>query len=77
MMDARTEEALKRTWKTLVRHLEDLNDQVEHDGGRIKHHMVLDGIKDAVKSLKCLHVLMEGSEEEVPEEGPKFVLSSP
>lgn len=62
-MEAHMKEALERTQKTIVRHLEDLNDQVEQNNGRIKDHMVLDGIKDSVKSLKCIHFLMEGSEE--------------
>ena len=75
-MDERTMEVLERTRKTLTRHLEDLNDQVDQDGGRIKDHMVLDGIKDAVKSLKCIHVLTGGSEEEAPE-GLKFSRSAP
>ena len=62
-MDERMKEALERTQKTLCRHLEDLNDQVEQDGGRIKDHMVLDGIKDSVKSLHCIRELMaEGAE---------------
>ena len=74
-MDERTKEALERTWKTLVRHLEDLNDQVDQDGGRIKDHMVLDGIKDSVKSLKHLSEMMEASEE-VPN-GPRFTRSAP
>ena len=63
MMDERMKEALERTKKTLCRHLEDLNDQVEQDGGRIKDHMTLDGIKDALKGLKCLKELMEGNGE--------------
>jgi hypothetical protein len=58
MMDERMKEVLERTKKTLCRHLEDLNDQVEQDGGRIKDHMVLDGIKDSVKTLRCLKELM-------------------
>ena len=58
MMDERMKEALERTQKTLCRHLEDLNDQVEQDGGRIKDHMVLDGINDSVKSLNCIKELM-------------------
>ena len=58
MMDERMKEALERTQKTLCRHLEDLNDQVEQDGGRIKDHMVLDGIKDSVKSLRCIKEFM-------------------
>ena len=70
-MDERTKEVLERTRKTLTRHLEDLNDQVDQDGGRIKDHMVLDGIKDAVKSLERIHALTGGSEAEVPE-GLKF-----
>lgn len=52
MMDERMKVVLERTQKTLCRHLEDLNDQVEQDGGRIKDHMVLDGIKDCTQSLK-------------------------
>lgn len=58
MMDERMKEALERTQKTLCRHLEDLNDQVDQDGGRIKDHVVLDGIKDSVKSLHCIKELM-------------------
>lgn len=58
MMNERMKEALERTQKTLCRHLEDLNDQVEQDGGRIKDHMVLDGIKDSVKSLHCIKELV-------------------
>ncbi len=61
MMDERMKEALERTQKTLCRHLEDLNDQVEQDGGRIKDHMTLDGIKDCVKSLKNLSEVMKGN----------------
>lgn len=62
-MTDRMKAALERTEKTLCRHLEDLNDQVDQDGGRIKDHMVLDGIKDSVKSLRCIKELMaEGAE---------------
>ncbi len=60
-MTERMKAVLERTEKTLCRHLEDLNDQVEQDGGRIKDHMTLDGIKDCVKSVKCLEELMKGS----------------
>ena len=49
MMDERTKKALLRTHDNAVRHLEDLNDMVDADGGRIKDHMTLDGMKDAVK----------------------------
>ena len=62
-MTERMKTVLERTEKTLCRHLEDLNDQVDQDGGRIKDHMVLDGIKDSVKSLRCIKELMaEGAE---------------
>ena len=63
MMDERMKEVLERTQKTLCRHLEDLNDQIDQDGGRIKDHMVLDGIKDSVKSLKCIKELLGGNSE--------------
>lgn len=57
-MEARMKEALMRTQKTLVRHLEDLNDEIDQDGGRIKDHMNLDGIKDATGTLRCIHEMM-------------------
>lgn len=60
-MDEHMKEVFERTKRTLCRHLEDLNDQVEQDGGRIKDHMVLDGIKDSVKSLYRLNELMSSS----------------
>lgn len=58
-MTERMKTVLERTEKTLCRHLEDLNDQVEQDGGRIKDHMVLDGIKDSVKTLYHIKELMD------------------
>ena len=62
-MTERMKAVLERAEKTLCRHLEDLNDQVEQDGGRIKDHMTLDGIKDSVKSLRCIKELVaEGAE---------------
>ena len=57
-MTERMKTVLERTEKTLCRHLEDLNDQVDQDGGRIKDHMVLDGIKDVLKSVRCLTEIM-------------------
>ena len=57
-MTDRMKAVLERTEKTLCRHLEDLNDQVDQDGGRIKDHMVLDGIKDVLKSVRCLTEIM-------------------
>lgn len=63
MIDERMKEVLKRTEKTLCRHLEDLNDEVEQDGGRIKDHKVLDGIKDSIKGIVCLkELLSDGAE---------------
>lgn len=62
MMDARMKEVLERTQKNLVRHLEDLNDQVDQDGGRIKDHMVVDGMKDGVKTLRCIGEMMSKDE---------------
>lgn len=58
-MNERVKMVLERTEKTLCRHLEDLNDQVEQDGCRIKDHMVLDGFKDSVKTLRCIKELMD------------------
>lgn len=55
-------EVLKRTENTLCSHLVDLNDQVELEG-HIKDPMVLDGIKDSVKSLKCIKELLGGNSE--------------
>lgn len=62
-MTERMKAVLERTEKTLCRHLEDLNDQVDQDGGRIKDHMTLDGIKDVLKSARCLMELMSGNGE--------------
>lgn len=53
MMDERMKKVLERTKETLTRHLEDLNDQVDVNNGRIKDHMILDGIKDSLKSVRC------------------------
>lgn len=53
MMDERMKKVLERTKETLTRHLEDLNDQVDVNNDRIKDHMVLDGIKDSLKSVRC------------------------
>ena len=64
MMDERTTEALARTWKHLVRHLEDLNDEVDQADGRIKDHMVVDGMKDCVKTIRCIRELVGGGAHE-------------
>ena len=60
-MNERMKKVLERTEETLCRHLEDLNDMVDVDGGRIKDHMTLDGIKDCVKSLKNIVEIMKGN----------------
>lgn len=64
MMDAHMKEALCRTKKHLVRHLEDLNDEIDRDDGRIKDHMVVDGLKDCVKTLCRIKELLGGAESE-------------
>lgn len=61
MMDERMKAALERTQKTLCRHLENLNDEVERNGGCIDDHMVVDGMKDSVKTLKCIGEMMKVS----------------
>lgn len=60
-MNERMKKVLERTEETLCRHLEDLNDMVDVDGGRIKDHMTLDVIKDCIKSVKCLQEIMKGN----------------
>ena len=58
-----TEEAImERTKQHLLRHLEDLNDEIDSDGGRIGNHEVLDGIKDSLKALRCLKELSASQE---------------
>lgn len=61
MISERMKMVLERTEKTLCRHLECLNDDVERAGG-IDDHMILDGIKDSVKALKLIKCdIMKGS----------------
>ena len=72
-MNDRMKAVLERTEKTLCRHLEDLNDQVDQDGGRIKDHMVLDGIKDVLKSVRCLKEIMQSNGESVAAKASKTV----
>ena len=62
MIDERTRVALMRTHGNLVRHLEDLNDEIDQCGGRLKNHMVLDGFKDTVKTLCRIEDLLGASE---------------
>ena len=72
-MNDRMKAVLERTEKTLCRHLEDLNDQVDQDGGRIKDHMVLDGIKDVLKSVRCLKEIMQSNGESVAAKASKVI----
>lgn len=58
-MDDRMHKALERTKETLCRHIEDINDAVDANGGRLDNHMDLDGIKDSLKGLKYIKELME------------------
>lgn len=52
---------LERAEHNLCRHLEDLNDQVDQDGDRIKDHMTLDAYKDCLKSIKYHSEIMHGN----------------
>ena len=61
MMTDKIKQELERAEAVLCRHIEDLNDQVEQDGGRIKHHMTLDAYKDCTKSLKNIGEIMKGN----------------
>lgn len=72
-MTERMKAVLERTEKTLCRHLEDLNDQVDQDGGRIKDHMVLDGIKDVLKSVRCLKEIMPSNGESTAVKASKTI----
>ena len=72
-MTERMKAVLERTEKTLCRHLEDLNDQVEQDGGRIKDHMVLDGVKDVLKSVRCLKEIMQSNGESMAAKASKTI----
>ena len=60
-MTEKMKHELERAESVLCRHLEDLNDMVEQDGGRIKHHMTLDAYKDCMKALKNYTEIMKGN----------------
>lgn len=63
-MTERMKAVLERTEKTLCRHLEDLNDEIDQADGRVENHMVVDGLKDCVKTLCRIKELMaEGNGE--------------
>ena len=54
------EELIERTRSALRRHLADLNDEVDMDGGRIRDPRVLDGMRDAVDALACIDGMSPG-----------------
>jgi hypothetical protein len=63
MSEERMTEALERTKMAMVRHLEDLNDEVDAKGGRISCPKVLSGMKDAVDCLMDINGMMADSTE--------------
>lgn len=58
-MDEKMKTVLERTKATLCRHLEDINDAVDANGGRVEDHMTIDGIKDSLKGLAYIKELMQ------------------
>lgn len=60
-MTEETKKTLERTERALCMHLDVLDEQIERAEGDVKDHMVIDGVKDAVKSIKNIHetVMME------------------
>lgn len=62
-MDESEKNTLMRTKSNLIKNLDKLNDFVEANGFPIEDHMILDDIKDSVKSLRCIKELMEGNGE--------------
>lgn len=62
MSEERMNEALERTRIALIRHLEDLNDEIDADGGRISCPKILDGMMDAVNGLVAIDGMMDNDE---------------
>jgi hypothetical protein len=58
MMTEKTKETLERTERALCMHLDVLDGEIERAGGDVKNHMVIDGVKDAVKSIRNIHETM-------------------
>ena len=56
MMDNKVSETMERTKNALTGHLEDLMDEVEHDG-RIHSRAVLDGIHKTVETMSLMGML--------------------
>lgn len=51
-------ETLERSSKALCRHLEVLVEEVEKVDGHVKDHMTIDGIKDCVKAMKDIKMIV-------------------
>ena len=57
-MTEETKKTLERTECALCMHLNVLDEQIEMAEGDVKDHMVIDGVKDAVKSIRNIHETM-------------------
>lgn len=58
MMTEKTKETLERTERALCMHLDVLDGEIEMAEGDVKDHMVIDGVKDAVKGIKDIQETM-------------------
>lgn len=58
MMTEKTKKTLERTEMALCMHLEVLDEEIERANGDVKDHMIIDGVKDAVKSIKNIQETM-------------------
>lgn len=67
-MDENEKNIIIRTKLNLLRNLESINDAIDSSVLPLGDHMVLDDIKDTVKSLKCIKELVgsAGGETAVP-----------
>lgn len=57
-MTEQTKKTLERTEMALCMHLEVLDEEIERANGDVKDHMIIDGVKDAVKSIKNIQEMM-------------------
>jgi len=57
-MTEKTKETLERTERALCMHLDVLDGEIERAAGDVKDHMVIDGVKDAVKSIMNINETM-------------------
>lgn len=58
MMTEKLKETLERTERALCMHLDVLDAEIEKANGDVKDHMIIDGVNDAVKSIKNIHETM-------------------